>query len=381
MYILLDDAASVGGSIFSAMAENLAKSNLLTGPTKILAKDMVNACTGLAATFFLIMLALNIFKISIGQSKDGFHFMWRLAALIVFLTCYTTLMPVVDYLVNIPIVKMKAVAAILTNNGKTEIKLTANAVKAREDAAYAKSVKYKLVQNVDGTMSSVDVKHDDPADDISNMTETQIDAAPEKKADSSLSALNPANWPALMLPNLIEQIYGLVLLVVVLIQTYAISILYITGPIAITFSMLTGFESGVAGWIKYYIVIKLWIIIVYVIQALSASIIVANIDPNTGLLSSEAMAMQVGLIVMYTMIPKFADILISGSQGGAFFSAAVAGASMAAGKAMGVLKGTGKATAGGVLDVAGIGKGNDIHTSAGKAISHIAKAFGGKKSK
>lgn len=305
-------------TIFERLAEQIAKNTILNGASMKLAGIMSAGCMGLAGVFFLIMLALNVFKISIGQSKEGFHFLWKYAALLILLLCYNTLMPIADIAISIPIMVMKEAVKTITDSGSTEsvmnkkLQVADLAAATSNDAHHTAKPASSTIATAKATTDTPDTKVGDQAD--------QLDAPEE------------AGFFAGMLKALISEAYGIILCVIILIQSYAISILYITGPVAITFSLLIGFEGGVAGWFKYYVVIKLWLLIVYVVQALSASIFVANLSNSSNVTGFQSLVMEAGLLVIYTMIPKFADILISGSQGGAFFSAAIAGASALASK-------------------------------------------------
>lgn len=375
VYTLLFDAAPpAGSSMFSALAARLAQGTILDTPTKELGSTMRDACLKLAGVFFLIQLALNVIKIQIGQSKDGFHFLWKYFALLITLGSYTTLMPLVDMMVDVPINAMRTVANTRTAKGMVQANLaTYTNPAAAPPAPVDQETGLQKVEDL--ALNTFDAFH--VARAIWSVNK-YVGNGIVNTVTGQNDVLSPSKWGTDAVISIVNLAYGIVSLIVSLIQAYAISILYITGPIAITFSMLSGFEGGFAGWLKYYIVIKLWLVIVYVIQSLDATLALQNMGVN-GVVSDEALAFQIGSLVMYMMVPKFADILISGSQGGAFFSAAVAGASMVAGKAMGAIKGSGKAAAGSVLDVAGTGKGNDAHTKVGKAIGHIASAFGGKK--
>lgn len=283
------------------LAKSIAHGKLLTDSTKEMAGIMASRCMVLAGFFFAIMLALNIAKIAMGLGKKNFHFVWPYIGLFMCLMLYNTLMPMVDSVMDVPVQIAKNIASTVTVRGAVTKKRDADLEKQKTDSIAKMQTPYQnLVSTVGANAAAV-------GSDVAGM----------------FSPVNPATWAKVVVLGVIEVAYNILQGTLILIESYSISLLYITGPIAITFSFLLAFEGGFVGWLKYYMVIKLWIVIIFLIEALSATLVEANIDPNTGMGSWESTIVRLGLIVMYCMVPKFADILISGSQGGAFFSAAV----------------------------------------------------------
>jgi len=285
--------------VLNGLSAFMSNKNSLLGPTMKMASSVSLGCLALAGIFFLIMTALNVIKMLIGEGKQNFNFLWKYFALMLTLTLYTTLMPVVDLIINVPINIVKNAASGISNGGQNTAKLNSIINKSNEKAAAPAAAPTPGDVTLGGTTPT-----------------------------SLFSALDPRNWAKAVVTGVIETLYTIVQGVIVFVQVFSIAILYVSGPIAISFSILVGFEGGLLGWLKYYIVIKLWTVIVYIIQGLSTLLILNSLDPGSGMPSWEALVVQAGLVLIYCMVPKFADILISGSQGGSFFSAAVGAGTM-----------------------------------------------------
>ncbi len=281
-------------TIIDGLFHFMSTKNSLLVPTRKLAAAVSGAVLGLAGIFFLIMVALNLFKMMIGEGKQNFNFLWKYFALLMALGLYTTLMPIVDSAINMPLAAVKKAAGSTTGQGMSAMDLD-KAIAASNDKSPMSAAATQALANSGGT--------------------------------NPFAVLDPRNYGKILLTGIIQSLYSIVLCVLVFVQVYAIAILYVTGPIAIAWSIMLGFEGSLLGWLKYYVVIKMWAILIYVIEGLSTLLLANSIDSASGLGSYEALIIQGGLILVYCMVPKFADILISGSQSGSFFSAAIAAAS------------------------------------------------------
>lgn len=128
-------------------------------------------------------------------------------------------------------------------------------------------------------------------------------------------------------------------IIYIVISKYLLEILYALGPIAIAFSFFKPLEGSVAGWFKYVVVISLWTFILSLIDLmnmrLGATEMLANMnieiermgdglqkDMMVEQMANMVIAFKIGLIIIKLFVPKIADVIISGSQGGNFFTAA-----------------------------------------------------------
>ena len=153
---------------------------------------------------------------------------------------------------------------------------------------------------------------------------------------------------------------------IVFVSKFGCWLLIAFAPFSAAISFIKGFEGSFVGMLKYFIVFKLWAVIVMAIKAamfnlgFSEQIAFAKAQGAVSLLNSPSLGvivMKLCYCLIVIMTPMFADILISGSQSGSFFSAAI-------GKAGGLMSGA-AATAG----TAGT-------ALAGNRIANVGRNFG-----
>jgi hypothetical protein len=170
--------------------------------------------------------------------------------------------------------------------------------------------------------------------------------------------------------NFFDMIAEILLVVcsflIVFVSKFGCWLLIAFAPFSAAVSFIKGFEGSFIGMLKYFIVFKLWSVIVVAIKAamfnlgFSEQIAFAKAQGAVSVFNSPSMGvivMKLCYCLIVIMTPMFADILISGSQSGSFFSSAI-------GKAGGLISGGAAAggTAGGAI--------------AGNRISNIGKNFG-----
>ena len=159
--------------------------------------------------------------------------------------------------------------------------------------------------------------------------------------------------------NFFDMIAEILLVVcsflIVFVSKFGCWLLIAFAPFSAAVSFIKGFEGSFIGMLKYFIVFKLWGVIVIAIKAamfnlgFSEQIAFAKAQGAVSVLNSPSMGvivMKLCYCLIVIMTPMFADILISGSQSGSFFSAAigktgglVSGAVAAGGTASGALGG------------------------------------------
>jgi hypothetical protein len=119
---------------------------------------------------------------------------------------------------------------------------------------------------------------------------------------------------------------------IVFVSKFGCWLLIAFAPFSAAISFIKGFEGSFVGMLKYFIVFKLWAVIVMAIKAamfnlgFSEQIAFAKAQGAVSVLNSPSLGvivMKLCYCLIVIMTPMFADILISGSQSGSFFSAAI----------------------------------------------------------
>lgn len=294
--IAVDQSKGLFNNLYANITSPNINSNVIP-----LAVKMVALCVGIAGVLFLIQVAIELGKRFTGASSAGYSFLPKYAVMALGLTLYVPLMTIVDYGMSIPSIAMKS--------------LGASSAKELHEARTS--------------------LYNSPPP---KPNETYLDAATnELKATSNVvasvtSAFDPMTWSKMLLNGIIQFVAEIIDAVVFLIRQYLLNVMFVCGPIALAFSFIHSMESSFMSWFKYYIVIHLWATIAFVLDNIYTAITIANLKEssqwfNDGLPSFDTLVYQVGFIILHCMIPKLADMLISGSQGGAFFSAAAGFAS------------------------------------------------------
>lgn len=312
--VLLQNSAS--GGVVENILQLILKSSYLDVFNEV-AQAVVQACLGIAALFFLIMIAYHIGRQIISRDRDlNLTFLPKYFFLMLALTAYIPLMTtIVNPIIEVPSEAVKEVVRKSSDHG-SEFK----AVFASFDAMQAKARK--------------DESFGDKLVDADGSLGTAI--AQSMGLDFREMFFKLGNY-------IIDFLFDLVSFIVFLIRFYALGILFCIGPIAIAFSFLKPLEGSLAGWAKFYLVIHLWVLIIYIIDFASMKVLSKGLLDAGGastaadgyVLLWQALLVKAGLIIVKLLTPKFADVLISGSQSGNLFSALTGAVTMAAGKAIG----------------------------------------------
>ncbi|MEI6949766.1 hypothetical protein V9K67_21445 [Paraflavisolibacter sp. H34] len=151
---------------------------------------------------------------------------------------------------------------------------------------------------------------------------------------------------------LIDLLSLLVDVIFVILSRYLLEILFALGPIAIAFSFFQPLEGSAIGWFKYVVVVSLWVFILSAIDLMNtsygATAAIKSMNDQISAMKSGAakdaaveqmslvvMALKLGLVIIKLFVPKIADVVISGSHGGNFFTAAAGAVTAAATRIMG----------------------------------------------
>ena len=262
------------------------------------AAAVIAGVLGLACVFAMIQTGIELGKKFLGGDSPSWSFLIKYGFMLIALICYIPIIKTVDLAMSIPLTAVKVYTAKVTNNGKKITVFDEAKRKAEREA------KYKEMNVLSEGYNRVT----DQVEDFNNMFSAQ------KMIAETLSFLE-----------------GLVKFVVILLRQYLLSVLYVLGPIALALSFLEKLEGSFIGFLKYYIVIHLWATVTFAIDAITAVMqfnhLLDQENAKTtvdGIPSWEMLVIQAGLILVNCMTPKIADILVSGSQGGAFFSSAIA---------------------------------------------------------
>lgn len=257
--------------------------------------------TGLACILIMIQSAIEIGKKFLSSDSPSFSFLVQYGLMMIALICYVPVMKTVDLALNIPVMAIKKYSSTSTNNGKTIMEID------------------KAVANENNSEGEQIVKSENDG------------FWPDPKVFTF------QYWAAAF----ISFLYEICKFVIIVVRQYLLTILYILGPISLALSFIKKLEGSFIGFLKYYIVIHLWSTVVYTIDAVSIILEFNSFATNSsnidGVPSWEVLVIQSGFILITAMTPKIADILVSGSQGGAFFSAATAYASKSIASARGVM--------------------------------------------
>jgi hypothetical protein len=142
------------------------------------------------------------------------------------------------------------------------------------------------------------------------------------------------------------MLYNLACFIVVVFSDFLIQLMLLFLPIVLTINMLPGFEQSLLQYVKYMLSFALWPLIAGIVKLVAQKLAFAQIigsitgisaiaqagklDPSA-YVSVPALLVLVLMIFMVTMIPMIADMLISGSQSGGFFSSTVGKATAVSG--------------------------------------------------
>jgi hypothetical protein len=173
---------------------------------------------------------------------------------------------------------------------------------------------------------------------------------------------------------------GMIQAIMEFIQSFLLAFLYVSGPIAIAFSLVPGFGGVAKSWLQSLIGIHMWSIAFQVIagifayysahEAAQSASSGANILMNmTGIAQTKYAVACIVFIVMYIMVPYMSSLIVGSSAADSFVSSAVRiGASLASG---------GAAAGGAALGVAGAGaQGANAAAAGGASGMGQAAAFG-----
>ena len=198
--------------------------------------------------------------------------------------------------------------------------------------------------------------------------------------------------------NLVEAIYFWILeallimyelacFIVLVFSDFLIQIMLLFFPVMLSLSFIPSFSQGLGQYAKYLISFMLWpmiaVVVTMVAESISFSTILGSLKgieavAGTGQLRFGDIVSFTGLVALIimiffiTMIPMIADMLISGSQSGGFFSSTVGKATAATGAAVMSTKVLGsKAAVMGATQGIGLAK-----ASAGSVINNLTKGGG-----
>lgn len=312
--ILLQTATQPG--VIEKILQSVLKSPYQTVFSEV-AQAVVKSCLGIAALFFLIMIGFHIGRQLISKEKDiSLGFLSKYFFLMLALTAYIPLMTtIVDPIIEVPEDAVRSMVKSSSNNGQEFKQLFTQfdemQAKARKDESFGD----KMTRNGGG---------------IGGMIATSMGI------DFREMFFKLANY-------IIDFLFDLVSFIVFLIRFYALGILFSIGPIAIAFSFLKPLEGSINGWAKFYLVVHLWVLIIYIIDFASSKILREGVMSASSaptveqgyVLLWQMLLVKSGLIIVKVLTPKFADILISGSQGGNIFTAITGATVKAVGQAMG----------------------------------------------
>jgi hypothetical protein len=281
--------------LFNGLFDNIASPDINNKVFSTTAA-MVGVALGIAGICALIQIAIEIGKRFSGATTEGYSaFLTKYAVMALCLVLYMPLMKMVDYTMTIPTLAMKAAG-----------------VASAEKLHNARVALYSAPQTTDGsTLATI----------TGNLKATSNVVA------SATNIVDPSSWSKIFLNSLIQWIAEIIDVVVFLIRQYLLNVMFVCGPLALAFSFIKNMEGSFMSFFKYYIVVHLWATIAFVLDNIYTELTIADLQGtsqwfNNGVPSFDTLVYQIGFIILHCMIPKLADMLISGSQGGAFFSAA-----------------------------------------------------------
>ena len=234
-------------------------------------------------------------------------------------------------------------------------------------------------------------------DDAKKAQDEKI-ASPTENEDSlsilDLKRIGDLIQAALM--NFLDSVIDLIMIaisfMIIFISKFACALLIAFAPFCVAVSFIKGFEGSFMGMLKYFIVFKLWAVVAIAIKlALNNLGFLQGIGYAAGYKAVEGMnaptpaliIMKLCYCVLLALTPMFADILISGSQSGGFFSGAMTKAAAGMGLAAKAAKSApGKMIANAFKGVtSGVPSAGNIGQAAGgiaaKAITGMKKALTG----
>lgn len=142
------------------------------------------------------------------------------------------------------------------------------------------------------------------------------------------------------------MLYNLACFIVNVFSDFLIQLMLLFFPLVLTINMVPGFTQSLLQYAKYLLSFALWPLIAGIVKLVAQKLAFAQIFGTISAISSiaqtgkldpsnyvsiPALLVLVLMIFMITMIPMIADMLISGSQSGSFFSSTVGKATAATG--------------------------------------------------
>ena len=150
------------------------------------------------------------------------------------------------------------------------------------------------------------------------------------------------------------------------IQQFVLGFLYVSGPIALTLSMVPSFGQLAMKWLQNFIAVQMWGLSFALLDRMYSAYSLSAQHSTSGLLGSmvnavgpastdnaKYMIMSVGIIAMYLMVPYLTSLIIGSSAAQSFAGSVVGMAVGAASAAAGVAAGAGGAPGGGVSGAIG----------------------------
>ena len=177
-----------------------------------------------------------------------------------------------------------------------------------------------------------------------SLKQNWIEKLKSKVADEIINKINPLrgtnySWKEITFKTLyyLNLIAGLVVVMVSNMLTTLLAVLF---PITIALSVIPGFAGGIISFLRYYIVFLLWEVIANIMRSFSRASGISNklaeaaafntleMTPEQATLFidhfniiDDATYLSLFLSLIFTIIiPKIADILVTGGQAGGFFS-------------------------------------------------------------
>jgi len=154
-------------------------------------------------------------------------------------------------------------------------------------------------------------------------------------ASTLLSSLNIGKIIMDCLYNFLDSLVDICMVaigfLIVFISKFGCWLLIAFAPFCVAISFIKGFEGSFVGMLKYFIVFKLWAVIFAAIKLAMHNMdfvnqlaYAAGYQSVSNSPSLSTIVMKLCCCIVLIMTPQFADILVSGSQAGGFFSAAIA---------------------------------------------------------
>lgn len=257
-------------------------------------------------------------------------------------------------------------ATIDLKNGSSIMAVTSNIMGQFEDAIKPPNNKYEVIT------TAVKNGQDDAKKEEDKKTALVGKAVDVGFAINSFSLVKILNdFVYLFLNMVVECAMVAIGFLIIFISKFACWLLIAFAPFCVAISFIKGFEGSFLGMLKYFIVFKLWAVIVAAIKLslfhlrfVEAMAYDAGFHSITNSPSTSSIVMKICYCVVLCMTPMFADILVSGSQAGGFFSAAIA----KGGAAIGSIASMGSKTGSGMM--------GNVGSNIGKNMGHLGGLVG-----